>query len=245
MKIPKKLHYVWVGKNPIPERVKNIMKSNEQILGSEWKIKIWTEKDFDISSNPFTKYWYEKKQWAFVSDYIRAYAVNKEGGFYIDTDIKLSKSLDKLLNTKYVASRTYVVENTMSIFGSIPNNKILAKYMEVMSHKNLINKPPKIMSTDIHTYAIRKYFDIPNENSNYINSEISIYTEDILQIAVNNNNVAIHEHHDNWTGNDEPTISKYYDKKIKSFNSLTNITITKLAKQRDKKMKTIDKLMNK
>lgn len=247
MNIPKKLHYVWVGGNEIPTKVKLMMKNNKKVLGSNWKIKIWTEKDFDINSNPFTKYWYEKKNWAFVSDYIRAYAVHKEGGFYIDTDVLLNKSLDSLVNNDYVASRTYITENTMSIFGAKKGSKILKTYMAVMEHQKMINKPPRIMSTDIHTYALSKSLNIPALDSNYTENGISIYKESILQIDLKNGeNISVHEHHDNWTGNNkEGKISKYYRKKIDFYNNLTNKDIQKQIKFTNKMNNRIERLFNK
>ena len=41
---------------------------------------------------------YEKKKWAFVSDYARIYALYKEGGIYFDTDMEVKKNIDFLLD---------------------------------------------------------------------------------------------------------------------------------------------------
>ena len=242
--IPKKIHYIWVGGKPLPQKIQDMIEHNKKVLGKGWKINIWTEKDFNINSNDFTKYWYSKKQWAFVSDYMRAYFVNKHGGFYLDTDIKLSKSLDSLTKYNYVASRTYVTNNTMSIFGSKKDSEILKLYMDVISNPLMVTKPPKIMSTHIHTYAISKFHNIPNINKDFINKDIAVLTEDKLQIDVNNKkNIAIHEHHDNWKGTSDLTISKYYLNKVNKFGNESERWINKRVSKKQKLHKKIDKLV--
>ena len=243
--INKKLHYVWIGRRPIPQKILKLMKHNKKVLGNKWKIKIWTEKDFDVNINDFTSYWYEKKQWAFVSDYIRAYAVYKEGGFYVDVDIKLEKTLDTLLDADYVASRTYVAWNTMSIFGAKKGHKILNEYMNVMKSKKLIKKPPKIMSTDIHSYVLNNFITIPYSNTNYVEDNIHIYKEEILQLKLNDNCIAIHEHHNNWKGKrNKLKKSKYYYHKFNWYKKLNFKKIKKILLKLKRNNKKISKLLN-
>lgn len=95
--IPKIIHYCWFGGNPLPPKVK------EQVIDwqkkmPDYKFKMWDETNFDINSNDFTKQMYKEKKWAFVSDYVRLYALVNYGGFYLDTDVKVLKNFDSLLN---------------------------------------------------------------------------------------------------------------------------------------------------
>lgn len=241
--IPKKLHYVWVGGKPIPKKIKEIMNRAKKVLGSDWTIKVWTEKEFDINSNPYTKYWHQKGQWSFVSDYIRAYAIQKEGGWYTDTDVWLSKTLDPLCKFDYVASRTYVVENTMSVVGAKKGHRILKDYLDLVCHPNLYKMPPKIMATDLHTYALRMHHDIPDENIDSFIGNTAVLRENILQIKTNDENIAIHEHHDNWKGTSDLNVSKYYHKKVKSFNESNQKLINKNIKKRNRMFKKIERLI--
>ena len=244
--IKKIIHYVWVGKSEIPAKVQENIKNNSKILGPSWKYKIWTEKDFDIESNPYTKYWYAKKQWAFVSDYLRAYAVYKEGGFYFDIDIILQKDISMLTKYDYVASRTEVCFNTMSIFGSIEKNPLLLEYLNITSHPKMISKPPRIMSTHIHSFVLNKYIDIPNLNEDFIFKKYAILKEDKLQLdCKNGENIAIHEHYDNWKNKKRDLKkSKYYFKKIQKFNEINDSKILKTISQRNKIFKKIQKLIS-
>ena len=99
MSIPKKIHYVWVGGKEKPKEIQMCMKTWEKHLG-DYEIIEWNEDNFDINSNKFVKAAYEQKKWAYVSDYIRAYAIYNEGGIYLDTDNIVVDNIDFLLENR-------------------------------------------------------------------------------------------------------------------------------------------------
>lgn len=80
MSIPRKIHYIWVGGKEKPKKIQKCMKTWDKHLKS-YEFKEWNENNFDIFSHPFVKAAYEAKKWAFVSDYIRAYAIYNEGRY--------------------------------------------------------------------------------------------------------------------------------------------------------------------
>ena len=86
--IPRKIHAVWFGRNSYSQMVKRCMESWQKMM-PDYEIKVWNEDNFDISQNTYVKEAYEAKKWAFVSDYVRLYALYEEGGVYIDTDIEI------------------------------------------------------------------------------------------------------------------------------------------------------------
>ena len=98
-KIPKKIHYCWFGNNPLPEDQKKYIETWKKYC-PDYEIKEWNEKTFDINSNKYVKEAYEARKFAFVSDYVRLYAIYKEGGIYMDTDVEVLKPLDKFLENK-------------------------------------------------------------------------------------------------------------------------------------------------
>ena len=64
----------------------------------EWEIKRWDESNFEVSSAPlYVRQAYEARKFAFVSDYIRLWALEQYGGVYMDTDVKVLKSYEPLL----------------------------------------------------------------------------------------------------------------------------------------------------
>lgn len=95
--IPKKIHYVWFGGNPLPHLGKKCLRSWKKYC-PDYEIILWNEKNFDISSCPlYVRQAYEMKKWAFVSDYARLKVIYENGGIYLDTDVEIIKNIDFLL----------------------------------------------------------------------------------------------------------------------------------------------------
>ncbi len=64
----------------------------------DYEYKLWNEDNFDLNSVPYVKEAYEVKKYAFVTDYVRLYALFHEGGIYMDTDVEVLKPYDDLLS---------------------------------------------------------------------------------------------------------------------------------------------------
>ena len=95
--IPKTIHYCWFGGNELPPLAKKCIKSWKKYCKG-YKIIRWDESNFDISSTPlYVRQAYEAKKWAFVTDYVRLWAMTKYGGIYMDTDVEVVKPIDKFL----------------------------------------------------------------------------------------------------------------------------------------------------
>lgn len=135
MSIPKVIHCVWVGEKPIPRLHRKCIKSWKKYLPGH-QLKIWTEHNFPISSNRFCAEAYDAKQYAFVSDYIRMFALYHEGGIYMDTDVEMLRpfSDDMLQADGFMGYETC---NTLSsaVLGFAPGHKIpgtmLASYNDI------------------------------------------------------------------------------------------------------------------
>lgn len=93
--IPKKIHYCWFGGNPLPDSVKNCINSWKKFCPN-YEIIEWNESNYDVHKIPYISEAYKNKKYAFVSDYARLDIIYNEGGFYLDTDVELIKSLDNL-----------------------------------------------------------------------------------------------------------------------------------------------------
>src|SRR5690606_8141901 len=96
--LPKKIHYCWFGKKPIPKILKYCIDSWKTQL-PDYQFFLWNEGNtaFDCE---FINKAYDDKNWAFVSDYVRLKVVYEYGGIYLDTDMLLLKSLDNFLDNE-------------------------------------------------------------------------------------------------------------------------------------------------
>lgn len=98
--IPKIIHYCWLSGDPIPSNLQKCMNTWEKYL-PDYEFILWDLNRFDIEQSLWVKQAFEAKKYAFAADYIRLFAVYTYGGFYLDMDIEVVKSLDSLLSQKY------------------------------------------------------------------------------------------------------------------------------------------------
>ena len=97
--IPKKIHYIWFGGAPLPEKALKCMDSWKKYC-PDYEIIQWDESNFDINENRYCREACEAGKWAFASDYARLYILVHEGGIYMDTDVEVVKPLDRFLDEK-------------------------------------------------------------------------------------------------------------------------------------------------
>lgn len=105
--IPKTIHYCWFSNEKIPPFLENCMETWKKQL-PDFTIRLWDHNSFDFDSVPFVKQAFEKKKWAFVTDYIRFHALYTEGGVYMDTDVKVLRPFnDDWFNFSFFSAHEY------------------------------------------------------------------------------------------------------------------------------------------
>lgn len=95
-RIPKIIHYCWFGGNSMPKCFIDNIDTWKKFC-PDYEIKQWNEINYDITKNKYMLQAYDKKKWGFVPDYARLDIVASQGGIYLDTDVKMLKSFDSLL----------------------------------------------------------------------------------------------------------------------------------------------------
>lgn len=93
---PKIIHLCWFGGGEYPVEVKMCLESWEKIL-PDYKIRLWSNEDARAIGIPYINEALDQRKWAFAADVVRFYAVYKEGGVYMDSDILLYSHFDDLL----------------------------------------------------------------------------------------------------------------------------------------------------
>lgn len=95
--IPKIIHYCWFGRGEKPELALKCIESWKKYL-PDYELNEWNEDNFDISQNRYVREAYDNRKFAFVTDYVRLYALYIEGGIYMDTDVEVLGNFDKFLH---------------------------------------------------------------------------------------------------------------------------------------------------
>lgn len=151
--IPKIIHYCWFGKGAFPQKVQECIASWRKFL-PDYEIKEWNEENFDIGQSClFVREAYEKGKYAFVSDYVRLYALLKEGGIYMDVDVEVLRPFDLSI---FVQPLNFSLEESGLIAGEFiaaePGQKFLEKMLEVYHRMHFIKEDGSLNMAVNNTY---------------------------------------------------------------------------------------------
>lgn len=133
--IPKIIHYCWFGKGPKNDLMKRCIES-WHVMCPDFTIQEWNEENYDVYANPFSKRMYNEKRWAFVADYARLEVLQKEGGFYLDTDMLLLKSLSSLTKYPCVLGEEEKGIISAGMLGAVPMHPYITKARKYYDENN-------------------------------------------------------------------------------------------------------------
>lgn len=157
--IPKIIHYVWVGNNEKPEIVLKCIESWKKYC-PDFEIIEWNNDSLKEIDNKYVSQAFECKKWAFVSDYLRLYALKNFGGFYFDTDLEITNSLDEFLDKDFVTGfeefNGKVVPIT-ALMGAKKDSKIISDFLSEYDDIDFIKNGK--MDTTTNVTRITKYFE--------------------------------------------------------------------------------------
>ena len=177
--IEKKIHYIWVGDGKKPNIFYHCHNSWCENLKNYEIIEI-NEKNFDmerhLKENRFFRECYERKLWAYVSDYMRVHYMYEHGGIYLDTDMEIIKDISPLLKDETEFFLGYENEKFLSvgIFGCKKKSPFLADVIKFYEQE--IWEKPLWTIPKIFTYIMEKNYGLTNKRENELqNGKIKIY----------------------------------------------------------------------
>jgi len=135
--IPKTIHYVWFSEK-VPEKVQMYIDGWQKVM-PDYKIIKWNRENFDIHSVKWVEQALEKKKFAFATDYVRLWVLYNYGGIYLDSDVKVFKPFDDLLNLPYFLGREHskgIIE--MATIGAELNLEWIKSCLDYYKDKNFI-----------------------------------------------------------------------------------------------------------
>ena len=133
-RIPKIIHQIWVGLNPLPEACKHFAETWKK-NHPDWEYKLWRDKDIEEFGLD-NKHWYDKTpNYAQKSDIARYEILYRLGGVYVDTDFECLHPLDELHHCLdfYTGIANWGQFRLFNgIIGSAVGNPILKKCIDTM-----------------------------------------------------------------------------------------------------------------
>lgn len=180
--IPKRIHYCWFGKGEKPKLVEKCISSWKKYC-PDYEIIEWNEDNFDVNSAPlYVSQAYASKKWAFVTDYVRLWAMVKCGGIYMDTDVEVVRSLDFILEHDAVSgfeSETKIPTGLMACREGFP---LFEEFLRYYDDAVFINEDGTLdMTTNVAiiTNICLKYGFVPNGKYQEIEG-FAIYPRDVF-----------------------------------------------------------------
>lgn len=158
--IPKTIHYCWFGRGEMPELALKCIESWHKYM-PDWEYKLWNEDNFDVNSTPYTKEAYESRKFAFVSDYVRLYALYHEGGLYMDVDFEVYKPFDELMVhpafAGYEGSKHIPV--MMGVVASHPYGEWVKEQLDYYAQRHFLQLDGSLDMTTNVTYITKKMME--------------------------------------------------------------------------------------
>lgn len=209
--IPKIIHYCWFGGKELPKEVQKCINSWKKFC-PDYKIIRWDESNYDVYKNPYTRYCFENKKWAFLSDYARLDIVYSHGGIYLDTDVEIIKSWDPLLkNECFLGMEQPGCINTGLGFGAKKGNNYIKENKEYYEITPFLKKNNKWIKTTCVKITSKLLVNegLTAENKTQTIKNIVIYPTNFFcpkvigtnKINITDNTYSIHHYDASWKSN--------------------------------------------
>lgn len=206
--IPKKIHYCWFGGNPLPKKDRKCIESWKKYC-PDYEIIEWNESNYDLNKNRYMADAYKERKWGFVPDYARFDIIYNHGGFYLDTDVELIKSLDILReNHAYMGFEGEIWVNGGIGFGAEEGHSVIKGLRDIYDSLSFYQNDGTL-NLKPSPYYITDYLEsigLVRDNSEQIINGLHIYPTDYFaakdydtgKIYKTSNTISIHQYNASW-----------------------------------------------
>jgi len=128
---------VWVGNAPKSELVEQCIKSWKEFL-PDCEIIEWNNDSLHSIDCKYVHQAFKAPKWAFVSDYLRLYALYHHGGFYFDSDLEITANIEEFRKHSFVTGfeiHKGRLSPITAFMGSEANNSLMKELLD--EYKNL------------------------------------------------------------------------------------------------------------
>ena len=252
--IPKIIHYCWFGGNPLPTLAQKCIKSWKKYC-PDFQIIEWNEENFVLDKSPlYVRQAYEKKKWAFVSDYVRLWALVNYGGIYMDTDVEVIKPLKRFLTEKAFSGFEAVDRIPTGIMACEKENATFMAWLDKYNDKLFVLEDGSL-NLETNVTAITNYMKTRGftfNNTLQTVEGVTFYPKDFFCpkdthtgiIELTPNSYCIHHFNGSWVEPAEREITKARWKKykIERIKKAPKLLLRKLIG--DERVDTIKRLLH-
>ena len=218
--IPKIIHYCWFGGNTLPDDALKYIESWKNFC-PDYEIIEWNEKNFDINCCEYVKEAYDAKKWAFITDYVRIWALYNFGGIYMDTDVEVIKPLDDVLDNEAFSGFESSLDVPTGIMGSVKGHAFMKKLLDYYDGKHfLLSNGQYDMQTNVVTITnIAVENGLKRNNKKQTIYEMTFYPSDFFcpkshktrEMNVTENTMCIHHFSGSWLTSSERKVLEIRD----------------------------------
>lgn len=146
--IPKKIHCFWFSGEEKPDLYKKCIDSWKKFC-PDYEIIEWNAENYDVTKNQYMYEAFQKRKWAFVSDYARLDILYEFGGVYMDMDVELVSSLTPyLMADGFFCRQSDGFLELGSGFGVTKGDELIGKMLATYKDRKLIKDNGEIDKTD-------------------------------------------------------------------------------------------------
>ena len=209
-RIPKLIHYIWLGTRPLDSTSIKCMETWKKYLPDYQVIKWDDEKCKEIiNGNKYASQALAAKKYAFVSDYIRVYVLYHYGGIYMDTDVQIYKNIDCFLNEEAFSCFENATQIPTALMASSKGNEWMGALLHDYDNREFVDSDGNMdLTTNVVAITNRslKMGFIPNSKEQIFGPGVHIYTKDYFcpidtysnNDVFTNNTYAAHLYNGSW-----------------------------------------------
>ncbi len=202
------IHYIWLGGKKKPRVIRKCIKSWEKYL-PKWEIKEWNESNLNIDICEYCREAYNAQKYAFAADVLRFDILYRKGGLYFDTDVKLLKNMQPLIDAcdAFCGFEFSMVAPGLVLYSKTPGNEVLKETLELYKSTHFIEngvKNTKVVGEYFSEILSRHGFNYKNEKQ--ICDSFTIFPSTYFcptdgygnKIAFSDNTYSVHLYAGSW-----------------------------------------------
>ncbi len=206
--IPKIIHYCWFGRGEMGQLAHKCIDSWKKFL-PDYELMLWNEDSFDLDINPYTKEAYEKRKFAFITDYVRLWALKNYGGVYMDTDVEVLKNIDEFLVHKAFSGFENEVSVPTGLMASEKGGQWVSELLDYYTDRHFILPDGTLdLTTNVRIitdHILLKGF-VPNGEYQEVADMVAFYPKDYFcaknefngKVTITGNTHTIHRFAGSW-----------------------------------------------